>query len=97
MGRSLRDLDLGKRLFRYPLSFLIYTESFAAMPAYARDYVYRRLARYLQGEALYAGHSQYTLHDRKAALEILAATRPEFLPYLPPGVRDRPAKPVTGD
>lgn len=81
-GRSLRDLDLGKRLFRYPLSYLIYTESFATMPAYAKDYVYRRLAAYLGGEDLFAGKSQYSLEDRRAALEILAATQPEFLPYL---------------
>ncbi|HEX3703818.1 MAG TPA: hypothetical protein VHU82_10830, partial [Vicinamibacterales bacterium] len=29
-GRSLRDLDLEHRLFRYPLSYMIYTESFDA-------------------------------------------------------------------
>ena len=81
-GRSLRDLDLDKRLFRYPLSYLIYTESFATMPAYAKDYVYRRLAAYLGGEELFAGKSQYSMEDRRAALEILAATQPEFLPYL---------------
>jgi hypothetical protein len=86
-GRSLRDLDLDKRLFRYPLSYLIYTEGFAAMPAYAKDYVYRRLAAYLGGEELFAGKSQYSLRDRRAALEILAATQPEFLPYLASGRR----------
>lgn len=84
-GRSLRDLDLSKRLFRYPLSYLIYSESFAAMPAYAKDYVYRGLAAYLEGETQLAGSSQYSLQDRRAALEILAATQPEILPYLRSG------------
>jgi hypothetical protein len=84
-GRSLRDLDLGKRLFRYPLSYLIYTESFATMPAYAKDYVYRRLAAYLGGQDLFAGKSQYSHEDRRAALEILTATQPEFSPYLASG------------
>jgi hypothetical protein len=82
-GRSLRDLDLKERLFRYPASYLIYTESFAAMPAFAKDYVYRRLARYLAGDVSLAGESQYSRQDRRAALEILAATQPEFRPYLP--------------
>jgi hypothetical protein len=81
-GRSLRDLDLGERLFRYPLSYLIYSESFAALPAYARDYVYRRLADYLEGEEPFAGKSRYSRQDRRAALEILAATEPLFPPYL---------------
>jgi hypothetical protein len=31
-GRSLREIDLTRRLFRYPLSYLIYSESFDAMP-----------------------------------------------------------------
>ena len=32
-GRSLRDFDLHERLFRYPLSYMIYSESFDAMPS----------------------------------------------------------------
>ncbi len=31
-GRSLRELDLGKRLFSYPLSFEIYSDHFDALP-----------------------------------------------------------------
>ncbi|MSU34294.1 MAG: hypothetical protein EXS36_04140 [Pedosphaera sp.] len=31
-GRSLRDFDLKKRLFRYPCSFLIHSEAFDALP-----------------------------------------------------------------
>lgn len=81
-GRSLRDLDLETRLLRYPLSYLIYSDSFETMPAYAKDYVYRQLAVYLEGGDLFAGRSQYSREDRRAALEILAATQPEFLPYL---------------
>ena len=36
-GRSLRDLDLKTRLFRYPCSFLIYSDAFTALPPAARD------------------------------------------------------------
>jgi hypothetical protein len=31
-GRSLKDLDLNHRLFRYPCSFLIYSDAFNALP-----------------------------------------------------------------
>jgi hypothetical protein len=42
-GRSLRDFDLQKRIFKYPCSYLIYSEAFDSIPAPAKDYVYRRL------------------------------------------------------
>jgi hypothetical protein len=83
-GRSLRELELSTRLFRYPLSYLIYTDGFATLPPYVKDYVYLRLARYLGGAELFAGKSHYSLKDRRAALEILAATEPNFRPYLAP-------------
>ena len=42
-GRSLRDFDLKTRLFRYPLSYMIYDPSFDALPAVAKEQVYRKL------------------------------------------------------
>src|SRR5690606_18156112 len=42
-GRSLRDLDLEHRLFRYPCSYLIYSNAFDALPEAMREYVWRRL------------------------------------------------------
>ncbi|MDT8399215.1 MAG: hypothetical protein RQ899_11425 [Pseudomonadales bacterium] len=80
-GRSLRDLDLRNRLFKYPLSYLIYSDEFTSLPPYAKDYIYQQLARYLNGEELFEGHSQFTLEERKAALDILSATEPAFAPY----------------
>ncbi|MAM70860.1 MAG: hypothetical protein CMP91_06965 [Gammaproteobacteria bacterium] len=81
-GRSLRELDLNKSLFRYPLSYLIYTPDFDTLPAYAKDYVYQQLAAYLQGEDLYEGSSQFSIQERRLALDILAATKTEFQSYL---------------
>lgn len=40
-GRSLRDFDLETRLFRYPLSYMIYSEAFDALPDSVRERVYR--------------------------------------------------------
>ncbi|HTB11007.1 MAG TPA: hypothetical protein VK752_05535 [Bryobacteraceae bacterium] len=42
-GRSLRDFDLETRLFRYPLSYMIYSREFDALPEPVRTRVYRRL------------------------------------------------------
>ncbi len=42
-GRSLRDLDLTDRVFKYPLSYLIYSDSFNALPEIVKTYVYDRL------------------------------------------------------
>ncbi len=47
-GRSLRDFDLQTRLFRYPLSYLIYSAQFGALPPAVRDRIYRKLTPYLQ-------------------------------------------------
>jgi hypothetical protein len=42
-GRSLRDLDLKERVFKYPLSYLIYSDSFNALPDSVKQYVYGRI------------------------------------------------------
>lgn len=52
-GRSLRDFDLRTRLFRYRLSYMIYSRAFDTLPDAVRTRVYRRLR-----EELAARHSQ---------------------------------------
>lgn len=42
-GRTLRELDLNTRLFRYPLSFLVETEAFAELPPALRKRVWQRI------------------------------------------------------
>jgi hypothetical protein len=75
-GRSLRDLDLEHRLFRYPLSYLVYSESFEALPPAIKKHVYRRFRAVLEGSD--PGIQHLTAEDRLAILEILTATKPEF-------------------
>ena len=48
-GRSLRQFDLQTRLFRYPLSYMVYSAVFDALPEAARDRLYRRLVEQLRG------------------------------------------------
>ena len=46
-GRSLREFDLQQRLFRYPCSYLIYSDAFRQLPQPVFDEVRRRLHQVL--------------------------------------------------
>jgi hypothetical protein len=77
-GRSLRQLDLSTRLFKYPLSYVIYSEAFDALPNYAREYAYVRIVEVLTGKDTSPVFAMVAAADRKAMLEILVDTKPEF-------------------
>ena len=77
-GRSLRDLDLRKRLLKYPCSYLIYSEAFDALPAVAKDVFYRRLREILLGETRIPEFARLTQADRRAIFEILIDTKPDM-------------------
>jgi hypothetical protein len=80
-GRSLRDLDLKTRLFRYPCSFLIYSEAFDGMPAVAQDRLYRRLWEILTERDKSPKYARLSSVDRKAILEILLDTKKDLPDY----------------
>jgi hypothetical protein len=82
LGRSLRDLDLTTRLFRYPLSYLVYSASFDSLPDYAKRYIYGRFADILTGHDTSDTYSFLSDSERKAILEILTATKPAFAQFL---------------
>jgi hypothetical protein len=65
-GRSLRDLDMKNRMFKYPCSFLIYSEQFDALPQSAKDKLYRRL------------RDRLTEQKRLDVIEILKDTKKDF-------------------
>lgn len=83
-GRSLRDLDRRTRLFRYPLSYLVYSAAFDALPRAAREAVYRRFAALLRGTQNDPAVARLSAEERTAILEILAATKTEFAATLGP-------------
>jgi len=83
-GRSLRDLDLTRRLFRYPCSYMIYTPAFDALPEMARQAVYERMWAVLSGEEDGARYARLSLEDRRAVVEILRATKPDLPDYFQP-------------
>ena len=61
-GRSLRDFDLRTRLFRYPLSYMVYSAEFSALPPGVREQLWRRVFALLK--------------DRPDVLEIVRDTKP---------------------
>jgi hypothetical protein len=74
-GRSLRDFDFVQRIFRYPCSYLIYSDAFDAIPEPAKDYVYHRLLQILTGQDQSEDFARLTAQDRRAVLEILLETK----------------------
>jgi hypothetical protein len=77
-GRSLRDLDLQTRLFKYPCSYLIGSKSFLALPQEVKDYVLTRLHDVLTGKDTSSEFSHLSVEDRQAILKILQDTMPEL-------------------
>ena len=84
-GRSLRDFDLKKRLFRYPLSYMIYSSAFDALPEVVRERVYRQIYDELIGKD--KGQTEFltlcgiSRADRQAVLEIVRDTKPSVPKY----------------
>ena len=68
-GRGLRDFDLQTRLFRYPLSYMIYSPAFDALPPQVLEPLYRRLYDALKA----SGHTE--------TIDILRDTKPSLPAY----------------
>ena len=87
-GRSLTELDLNRRLLKYPCSFLIYSPAFDALPAQAKNPIYQRLWDVLSGaerEARY--QSALARADRQAIVEILRDTKKDLPSYFEGAIR----------
>lgn len=77
-GRSLRELDLQTRMFKYPCSYLVYSDSFRALPTEAKTYVLHRMWEVLSGQDQSKKFSHLTAADRQAIREILIDTLPDL-------------------
>jgi hypothetical protein len=80
-GRSLRDFDLERRLFKYPCSYLIYSEAFKQLPAAMKDYVYQHIYDILTDRHYGGGFGHLSADDRQAILEILRDTKSDLPEY----------------
>ena len=84
-GRSLREFDLRRRLFKYPCSYMIYTDAFDALPRAAKDAVYARMWEILSGREKRAPYAtRLSAVDRRAIAEILRATKKDLPAYFQP-------------
>jgi hypothetical protein len=77
-GRTLRQFDLRTRLFRYPCSYLIYSDALLDLPAEVKRRFYGRLGEVLSGRDTSAPFAGLQPADRSSIREILAATHREF-------------------
>ena len=80
-GRSLRDFDLQKRMFKYPLSYMIYDPAFDGMPDVVKERVYQRLYDVLSGKDQSPQFARLTADDRKNVLAIVRETKPNLPAY----------------
>lgn len=77
-GRSLRQLDLKTKLFKYPCSYLIYSEAFNALPPAIHDRIMNRLLRILDGSDPLPAFAHLSAEERRAIKEILLDTKPNL-------------------
>jgi len=73
-GRSLRDLQLNGRMFRYPCSYLIYSEAFRGLPPEMLTYIQGRMREILAGNDASGKFTHLSAEDRQAIAEILRET-----------------------
>lgn len=77
-GRSVREFDLRRRMFRYPLSYMIYSAAFDALPAPAREAAYRRMWDILNGRDTHQRYAHLSAADKRAIIEILRDTKKDL-------------------
>jgi hypothetical protein len=90
-GRSLRQFDLTHRMFLYPCSYLIYSDSFDHLPRPALQRIYKRLWEVLTGRDQSPAFAHLSAADRQAILEILIDTKTGLPHYFSIGSTSTPA------
>jgi hypothetical protein len=83
-GRGLRQLDLQRRLMRYPCSYMICSKAFDSLPDEAREATYKRMWQILSGAEKGDRYARLSLADRQAVIEILRETKKGLPDYFRP-------------
>jgi hypothetical protein len=94
-GRSLRDFDLNTRLFKFPCSYLVYSEAFAALPTPIKEKIYSRMLQVLSGKQAGSDYQRLSPETRRAILEILAETKPDLPKAWKDAVRSGSIRPAS--
>ncbi|HZK81768.1 MAG TPA: hypothetical protein VFC46_11890 [Humisphaera sp.] len=80
-GRSLRELDLTHRLFKFPCSYLIYSDQFDGLVPEAKSYILRRVWEVVTGRDDSRAFNHLSDDDRSAILDILRETKKDLPAY----------------
>jgi hypothetical protein len=82
-GRSLYQLDLKRRLFRHPVSYMIYSDLFDALPQPIKDRVYTRLRGVLTapGEGS-VSYPELSSAEKTATFDVLVSTKRDFRDFV---------------
>lgn len=75
-GRSLREFDLKTRLFKYPLSYLVYSPTFDSLEPDLHQSIMQQIEEVLKGENQSPEYAHLDEPTRKAILSILRETKP---------------------
>ena len=81
-GRSLKEFSLRRHLFQNRCSYLIYSESFLALPPELTKRVYARLEKILTAREAEPRYTYLDREERGRIMEILRETHPEFRKFL---------------
>jgi len=77
-GRSLRDLDLQSRLFKYRCSYMIYSKSFRDSSKILKNSVLNRIKEIMTSESPQLGYEYLEAEEKKTIFDILSGTLAEF-------------------
>ena len=80
-GRSLYELDLDRRLMKYPCSYLIYSPAFDALPPAIKEPIFERMWQVLSGgdeDPRYRAALSFA--ERAAIVDILRETKKDLPP-----------------
>jgi len=88
-GRSCAELDLVDRMLRYPCSYMVYSPAFDALTTDVRQSVYQRMLDTLSRRDPRDERSTGFLENRRAVLDILRDTKPDFAAAHATDLRDR--------
>lgn len=80
-GRSLYQLRMNRRMFRYPFSYIVYTDAFNELPQEALDYIWPELERILDPTIRHEDYSFLSRREKTAVKEILLETHPLAVDY----------------
>ena len=80
-NRSLKEFNLKNRIFEYPLSYMVYTDQFDAIPKIAKEYIYQRLFDILSNKDKSDDFKHLTSQMRQDIFEIFKQTKKDLPDY----------------